>query len=298
MNHIRQIEFNQVKSDPILDYTDDRIVILTDIKGLPIENGSMQADMAIIIICTSGKLQVELNALPYTIHRNDVLVCMPNMMIDNYMLSPDFDGSVFGLSQKGLLGENSENEQWDITFHLAGNPIIHISEESMRMFYLYKSMLMEKLKMERTTYYKEIIISIVKAALYELMANVGKISVSYGNGPIKQREILFKRFIELLTSTRIKPRNVSWYAEQLCVTPKYLSTVSKQVSRKTALVWINEYISVDIRFWLKNTNKTIKEIAVLLNFPNISFFGKYCRARLGASPTELRLQLRKQPDNG
>lgn len=293
--HIRQIDFDQMKDNNEVDYMDDGIAFHTDIRELPIENGSMQINLVTIVACINGKLQVELNTITYTIRQNEILVCLPNSIIDNCMLSPDFDGAVLCLSQRGILEQISENEIWDKAFHFAESPIVQVSEESLNMFRLYGSMLMEKVKMKHSPFYKEIIVSIVKASLYELLANVKNESVSYGNGLTKQREVLFKRFIELLSTTRIKPRNVSWYAEQLCVTPKYLSTVCKQVSGKTAFDWINEYVLVDIRYWLKNTNKTIKEITDILNFPNISFFGKYCRAHFGMSPTEFRKQQRDIP---
>lgn len=293
--HIRQIGFDQMKGNNDVDYMDDGIAFHTDIRELPIENGSMQVNMITIVACTSGKLQVELNAIAYTIHQNEILVCLPNSIIDNCMLSPDFDGAVLCLSQRGILEQISENEIWDKAFHFAKSPIVQVSEESLNMFRLYGSMLIEKIRMKQSPFYKEIIVSIVKASLYELLANVKKESVSYANGLTQQREVLFKRFIELLSTTRIKPRNVSWYAEQLCVTPKYLSTVCKQVSGKTAFYWINEYVLVDIRYWLKNTNKAVKEIADILEFPNISFFGKYCRAHFGMSPKDFRKQLREIP---
>lgn len=293
--HIRQIDFGQMKGNYEVDYMDDGIAFHTDIRELPIENSSMQVNMVTIVACVSGKLQVELNAITYTIRQNEILVCLPNSIIDNCMLSPDFDGAVLCLSQRGILEQISENEIWDKAFHFAESPIVRVSEESLNMFKLYGSMLMEKVKMKHSPFYKEIIVSIVKASLYELLANVEKEAVSYGNGLTKQREVLFKRFIELLSTTRIKPRNISWYAEQLCVTPKYLSTVCKQVSGKTAFDWINEYVLVDIRYWLKNTNKAVKEIADILEFPNISFFGKYCRTHFGMSPTKFRKQLRDIP---
>lgn len=295
-DHIRQIGFDQMKDNKDVDYMDDGVAFHTDIRELPIENGSMQVNMFTVVACICGKLQVELNTLAYTIQPNEILVCLPNSVIDNCMLSPDFDGVVLCLSQRGILEQISENEIWDKAFHFTENPIVRVSEDSLHMFELYGSMLMRKVKMDRSPFYREIIVSIVKAALYELLANVENKSASYGRGLIKQREVLFKNFIDLLSMTRIKPRNVSWYAEQLCITPKYLSTVSKQVSGKTAFDWINEYILVDIRFWLKNTNKSIKEIADLLEFPNISFFGKYCRTHFGVSPTEYRKRLRDVPE--
>lgn len=293
--HIRQIGFDQMKDNNDVDYMDDGIAFHTDIRELPMENGSMQVNMVTIVACTSGKLQVELNAMTYTIQQNEVLVCLPNSIIDNCMLSPDFGGAVLCLSQRGILEQISENDIWGKAFHFAESPIVQVSEESLNMFRLYGEMLMEKIKMKHSPFYKNIIASIVKASLYELLANVKKEYASYGNGLIKQREVLFKRFIELLSTTKIKPRNVSWYAEQLCITPKHLSTVCKQVSGKTAFDWINEYVLKDIRYWLKNTNKAVKEIANILEFPNISFFGKYCRARFGMSPTEFRKHLRDIP---
>lgn len=145
---------------------------------------------------------------------------------------------------------------------------------------------------------KEIITSIVKAALYELLSNV----VTDICNPIieyklefdKASGILFKKFINLLIGCRIKPRTVTWYADKLCVSPKYLSAVCKNVSGKTAFHWINQYVQIDIRHWLKNSDRTIKEIADILDFPNISFFGKYCRQHFGMSPTEYRKHLREE----
>lgn len=291
-DHLRQIDFDSVNDIAEVDYMDGSIAFHTDIRELPIENGSMRVNMFTIVACISGKLQVELNAVAHTLRQNEILVCRPNDVIDNCMLSPDFDGAVLCLSRRGILEQISESELWEKFFHLAENPIIRVREESQGMFKLYGAMLTAKIKMERTSFYGEIIASIVKAGLYELLSNVENESVSYGRGLTNQREVLFKRFIDLLSTTRTKPRHLSWYAEKLCITPKYLSTVCKQVSGKTAFDWINEYILVDIRFWLKNTNKTISEIAYLLKFPNISFFGKYCRTHFGVSPTEFRKQLR------
>lgn len=95
----------------------------------------------------------------------------------------------------------------------------------------------------------------------------------------------------------VKPRTVSWYAEQLYVTPKHLSTVCKQVSGRTAFEWINEYVTIDIRNLLKNTNKPIKEIVDMLRFPNTSFFGSYCRKHFGMPPMEYRNHLRASASN-
>ena len=83
-------------------------------------------------------------------------------------------------------------------------------------------------------------------------------------------------------------RRVSWYAEQLCITPKYLSEAIKKVSKRTPYEWINSYVTRELRVMLKNTNMNIKEIAEALNFPNQSFLGKFFKEHVGMSPSEYR----------
>jgi AraC-like DNA-binding protein len=83
-------------------------------------------------------------------------------------------------------------------------------------------------------------------------------------------------------------RRVSWYAEQIGITPKYLSEMVKQVSKRTPNEWIDNYVMLEIRVLLKNTTKSIKEIADAVNFPNQSFLGKFFKEHMGMSPSEFR----------
>lgn len=298
-DNIYQVDFDKIKSVySDASIIDDSIAFHNDIRDLPIKDGLIQINMYIIVACLNGKMQVEVNTKPYTIHQCEVLICRSNDMVNNCMISPDFAGCALCLSQKGVLEQISEGSLWEKAFSLAEFPVISISDESMKLLKLYGESIQLKLKSTNSFYYKEIIVSIVKAIIYELLSNVDDSkSASCGENLLRQREVLFKNFIGLLSESRVKSRNVSWYADRLCVTPKYLSTLCKQVSGKTAFSWINEYVKVDIRNYLKNTNKTIKEVADTLGFPNLSFFGKYCRAHFGMSPTEYRKQLRREFNN-
>jgi AraC-like DNA-binding protein len=107
----------------------------------------------------------------------------------------------------------------------------------------------------------------------------------------KRADALFSQFIGLLEENFRKERRVSWYAEQLKITPKYLSELVKQVSKRTPNDWIDSYVLLEIRVLLKNSTKSIKEIADDLNFPNQSFFGKYFKEHMGMSPSEYRNSL-------
>ena len=94
--------------------------------------------------------------------------------------------------------------------------------------------------------------------------------------------------MELLSKDKGMHRSVSYFANELCYTPKHFSKVIKQACGRTPLDLINETTVEHIKYRLKRSEKSIKEIAEELNFPNQSFFGKYVKAHLGTSPANYR----------
>ena len=86
----------------------------------------------------------------------------------------------------------------------------------------------------------------------------------------------------------MKHRPVEDYANDLCISPKYLTVICKKNSGKTANEWITEHVLEDIRYYLKHTDLSIKQICDELGFPNPSFFGKYVKDHFGMTPLEFR----------
>lgn len=90
-----------------------------------------------------------------------------------------------------------------------------------------------------------------------------------------RKEYIFERFYESLVQSYQSERSVKFYADQLCLTPKHLSGVVKEVSGKTVGEWIDELVILEAKALLNSSSMNIQEIADRLNFANQSFFGKY-----------------------
>lgn len=99
---------------------------------------------------------------------------------------------------------------------------------------------------------------------------------------------LFNRFLQLLSEQEQKRQRVTYYAEQLNITSKYLSAISKKVSGKSPMRWITESVMQDCYSLLRDSDLTVKEISNRLGFPNSSFFGQYFREEAGVTPVEYR----------
>ena len=85
-------------------------------------------------------------------------------------------------------------------------------------------------------------------------------------------------------------RSVGFYARQLCITPKYLTTLIKRISGQSVSEWIDNYVILEAKTLLKYSTMSIQEIAYYLNFPNQSFFGSYFKRNTGMSPSQYKAQ--------
>ena len=97
----------------------------------------------------------------------------------------------------------------------------------------------------------------------------------------------FREFTRLLYRFPHK-REVQWFAEQLDISPKYLSEICKEHSGKSAGEWIAETTVIELKHLLHDTTLPIHEIAIQMEFPNASFFSQYTKKHTGYTPNQFR----------
>lgn len=105
---------------------------------------------------------------------------------------------------------------------------------------------------------------------------------------LSRREEYCFRFIDLLVKHPKTSRRVDFYAEQVCLTPKYLTTLVREATGKSAKDWIADFIISNAQFLLRHSDMSIQQIAFELNFPNQSSFGKFFKEHTGYAPSEYR----------
>ena len=168
--------------------------------------------------------------------------------------------------------------------------LTHAESQSLRSFI---SMVEQELKGSETDFSSEIIGGLIAATIYK----VGDVLYNYLSehpevqNPIHNRaEEYFKQFTHLLGEHYRTERSVGFYARQLCITPKYLTTLIKRISGLSVSEWIDNYVIIEAKTLLKYSTMSIQEIAYYLNFPNQSFFGSYFKRNTGMSPSQYKAQ--------
>lgn len=103
-----------------------------------------------------------------------------------------------------------------------------------------------------------------------------------------RQDELFVQFIHLVYEYGDKEREVSFYADKLCITQRYLARILRQLSHETAKEIIDRHCVQEIKARLRTTNESIQSIAFDLRFPDQSFFTRFFKKQTGITPTEFR----------
>lgn len=290
MTHADKIDTTDIKqlaNGEFVDYADSDVVIIDDLRNFS-KLQTIRVDFLLIIVVTSGRMAMRANKMETTAFSNDVFICQPNTILNECLFSIDFTAKALCLSAQIARRMLHIGDVVDLSFYLKYRPIIHVDDSSMDTFVKYHALLAEQLVKEPGKYKKQIVGSLVGSFLFCLLSIIEQACPDRTVVRMSRGSLLFKQFMEMLSSIEVKPRNVEFYSRKLYVTSKYLSNVCKVNSGKTAYDWIIEYVVEDVYRLLSHSEMSVKEISNYLDFPNISFFGKFVKAHLGCSPTEFR----------
>lgn len=284
-------DLKEDNSEGIIACCDGRIAFIESLQDIKV-TGPVRLDAFMATLCLRGKASIYINGNLYEIFPGQILICHPNIVLEKSMASMDLEFRCLLLSkdylqQMMLIGGTTS---WDVMNFLEKSPIMSLTSEEVKSFCLYYDLIHSKLADPTGKYQKELIDALLLAFLYEFRNSLEHL-ISLEPQVYTAGERMFHDFVEEITGTYPKPRSVTYYADKLCITPKYLSSVCKQVSGCTASDLINRYVVKDVQMLLKRPDKSIKEICNELAFPNLSFFGKYVKVHLGLSPKLYREQV-------
>ena len=278
----------------------DELVVMENFGSLP--QGELSLDShGLIVICTGGMAQFDYDGQQIQLHKNDLYLYMAHSVVCNFMSSPDFNCRQIWFSRSELWNINMYGEVSlaDMTY-LKQHPKVHLSDEEMALLEDYFKLLCRRMRDQKPLLYSDIVRSLVSTMMLEMLCMIrrdkeqkAQSDIQEDNSPGFHKRRIADKFMRLVEQSDGRIRRVDDFATQLNVTPKYLSTILKEVMNRRPSTYIQLYTLKAIERRLRFTDMTMQEISHDLNFPNPSFFGKYCKEHLGMTPLEYRMKYHK-----
>lgn len=258
------------------------------------DDGNINYRLDALCVCfvEKGTYSMVLNSVEYTVTSGDMLVCHPNDIFKNINFSDDFYGTFMYANLNLLSSYITSTDIRQALVTLRRHPVFHLSQEERNLFFSLASVLQIYEEFSTKDNVDNPVILTSTALLISVFRKILDEKIPPDRSISSSRPaIIYRDFINLLISKPVKPHNLEYYAGKLSVTPKYLSHVSKVQSGRTAVEWIHEYIMNDAYRYLTSTDFSIKEIAGMLGYTNVSFFCRSIRKYFNKTP----LQIRNQP---
>ena len=240
-----------------------------------------------IIICSKGEMEITCNFRKFTLTENTVFISQPHNTL-SLDVTENFDGYIMATVEQELSQYTIDPRHIPELLDKAyDTPMIRIEEEECTRICRAMDMISEYIRDKKETPFKSgIIRSALSTFAYVIADTISSHipTIEYELRTIKRDKEHFNRFIQLLSENYTKEREVGWYADQMSLTPRYLTTTIRKISGHTVSDWICRFIIKDAKYLLKHSDMTVQQVAYELNFPNQSFFGKFFKKHTGMSP--------------
>jgi AraC-like DNA-binding protein len=243
-------------------------------------------------ICLEGEATVLIGSQNYRFKKGDMCVVLPNTILHTIEKSKDYKGFMFAFRSDLLYNSNIPSGT-PLFMYVKENPCISITEEQQNDLIKICNIIQGHDLRNEHPYKKEITNYLIGIAIYEVLG-LYKESKTLKQQSHSQKKIYYFRFIELLSKYSGKHITTDFYANELCITPRYLSSICKEIIGHTATECINSHILMNARLLLITTNKTVAQISEELNFSNTSFFTQFFKKHEGITPKTYRARNSKE----
>jgi AraC-like DNA-binding protein len=215
-----------------------------------------------------------------------IIIVYPNQILNYESVSEDFAGQCLIFS-KNFSAEVQPHidERLPIAAAIREKPYTQLDNQGLKFIRKLLFTLKKFMAMTGNPYRLEMIKHLTMVSYY--MTRPSFENILEPEKPSRQA-FLVENFTTLVRENYRMQRETAFYADKLCLTPKYLSEVIKSASGKSVPEWIDDYVILEAKALLKSTNMTIQQISEELNFPSQSFFGKYFKRNTGMSPKAYR----------
>ena len=253
----------------------------------------VKLSFTVVIIVFSGSMHYRINLEELWAYSNDLITVQKGAIGEFLHSSPDLQVAVIAFSNELFHMNDHPEVAMKMQQMFYENPVKHISGESLKEIHMIYELMKKKIVETDNPFQKEILQGYVRALMYtilhKLLETLQQVPAYIQNN--RQHEI-YMLFIREVQRNYQKERSVAYYADRLCITPKYLSQTVLKASGRLAGEWISDYVILEAKALIKSHSYTVQQISEILHFPNQSFFGRYFKKKVGCTPKAYQKNIR------
>lgn len=250
----------------------------------------VKCELFFTITIITGEIRLLINLHEVTVSAGQLLVIMPGCIFQGQSMSADmrFCGMLIDTEYMVTMRKNV-GVRLDMTHRYYNYLVRDMTPPLMANHMQMYEMIRAELTSDDYLYKKEVVQRYCEAWVLKNISLSDNAELPELAKPMNRKEQIFHDFLTLLEKFYTQERSISFYADRMCLTPKYLSTIIKDVSGKHGMQWIDEYVLLEAKALLRNSELSVKQVSDELNFPSQSMFGRFFKKMTGYSPKQYKM---------
>ena len=269
----------------------DNFFVYTDISCLPLTEHATYLGEGFGELCTGGTAVIDLFSMRRQISKNDLVTILPFQLGAIHKVSDDFSMIFFKVDKVMFMDIMSSLGRItpDFFFHMRKNFQVPISVNEAKRFLGFCRAIDFRTNNDDPAFRRETILHLLRIYYWDFYVHFQK-KTRKRNTPLlnSNKESIAMKFAMLVFENRETHREVAYYADQLCISPLYLTKIIQEVNGRSARDMIADYTIIGIKTLLRNADITIKDVVRHSGFSSQSSFSRFFRKHTGMSPSEYR----------
>lgn len=291
MMELPLIDFDSLKSRLYMYESYQADILVADLNSQDVFlNDPVRVNALQVLLVLEGSIDLSIDYVLFQASTNTVVTIMPTHITKVMKYSPNFKGRLMAVSRAFLEQSMMPNHSSSMIQYMKirKNPTILLQESEIKT--LDECMLRLRQTILQTSHHlQRLLIQNTLMGFFIEMGNIFSERKEYNTPPsLTRKEELFESFLRILYMYCKERHVVSFYAEQLYITPQYLSLILKELTGRSANKWIDEALMQEAKILLKAPQATVQQVADALHFSDQSTFGKFFKKHAGMSPMEYR----------
>lgn len=291
MMELPLIDFDSLKSRLYMYESYQADILVADLNSQDVFlNDPVRVNALQVLLVLEGSIDLSIDYVLFQASTNTVVTIMPTHITKVMKYSPNFKGRLMAVSRAFLEQSMMPNHSSSMIQYMKirKNPTILLQESEIKT--LDECMLRLRQTILQTSHHLQLLlIQNTLMGFFIEMGNIFSERKEYNTPPsLTRKEELFESFLRILYMYCKEQHVVSFYAEQLYITPQYLSLILKELTGRSANKWIDEALMQEAKILLKAPQATVQQVADALHFSDQSTFGKFFKKHAGMSPMEYR----------
>ena len=269
----------------------DNFFVYTDISCLPLTEHATYLGEGFGGLCTGGTAVIDLFSMRRQISKNDLVTILPFQLGSIHKVSDDFSMIFFKVDKVMFMDIMSSLGRItpDFFFPMRKNFQVPISVNEAKRFLGFCRAIDFRTNNDDPAFRRETILHLLRIYYWDFYVHFQK-KTRKRNTPLlnSNKESIAMKFAMLVFENRETHREVAYYADQLCISPLYLTKIIQEVNGRSARDMIADYTIIGIKTLLRNADITIKDVVRHSGFSSQSSFSRFFRKHTGMSPSEYR----------